>query len=126
MTKGILIPFDNDEPIREVEFNGLQDMYQLIDCQTVDRIGTDKLTFWCDDEGLFHPEARERMNARAMQLLAYETGNGIGDFGSPMVGNFLIDGPAGLRGEETDVPDWVKGFAFTWSTKPPKEDATNG
>ena len=124
MTRGILIPFDNDLPIREVEFNSLQDMYRLIECDTVDRITSPNLTFWLDDEGLFHPDRAQRLNARAMQLLCHDSNATVSDLAVALVGNYLIDGPCDAEGNETDVPDWVGDFDFTWTSKVP--EATDG
>jgi hypothetical protein len=119
MTKGLLIPFDDTLPVEEVEFDGLDDMYRLIGCDTVDRMAAKDVTFWLDDEGLLRGDASERINARAMELYASLTGAGLQDFAVPLVGNYLIDGPAGPGGEETDVPQRVLDFRFTWTSVRP-------
>jgi hypothetical protein len=115
MTNAILIPFDNDLPIREVTFDGLDDMYKLIGCTDVERLATQKVTFWLDGEGLLRSDAGERINARAMQLYAELCDMTLADFAVPLVGDYLLDGPCDDEGEETDVPSWVKHYPFSWS-----------
>ncbi|QOP66839.1 hypothetical protein SEA_ODYSSEY395_90 [Arthrobacter phage Odyssey395] len=117
MTKGLLIPFDDTLPVMEVEFNGLDDMYRLIGCDTIDRMVAEDVTFWMDDEGLLRSDAGQRVNARAMELFASLTGHSLQDFSVPLVGNYLLDGPCDDEGNETDVPERIKDFRYTWTTR---------
>jgi hypothetical protein len=52
MKRGILIDVEN-RVIREVEFDGLKDMYRLIDCDLVECVSYGRdLDIWVDEEGL--------------------------------------------------------------------------
>lgn len=117
MTKGLLIPFDDTLPVQEVEFNGLDDMYRLTECSMIDRMVAKDVTFWFDDEGLLREDAGQRINARAMELYASLTGHVLKDFAVPLVGNYLLDGPCDAEGCETDIPERIKDFRYSWTTK---------
>jgi len=69
---GTIILLEPGKPARPVEHNGpieLEDLYRLLDCQTVDRKRLGEampgisIDLWCDDEGLLND------NVRANRLL---------------------------------------------------------
>lgn len=108
--KAILIPHDRTKQIEVVDMNG-DDFRQitqkvaadpehgLFSCST---IGGGRASLWYDDEGLYTQP--ENVNTRAMALWAALDRVSIVDFAVPLVGDYLVTGPADDEGYTTSVP----------------------
>lgn len=119
--KAVLIPFDDDQPVRVVELrrNNLEDIYDRVAPDSRCFTGMSGSDFYLmgDDEGLFHADVANRVNARVMQLYAEDAGMGLYDFHSPLVGDWLVVGPADEEGWTTDVPQRIIDRRYSWATK---------
>jgi hypothetical protein len=120
-TKALLIPFDDTLPVEVIDLDNTdyRNITKIVapDSGLFTRLGAETFDLFGDDEGLFHPEAHLRINARAMQLYADSVGAKLEDFGSPLVGDWLAVGLPNARGNNTDVPQAVIDFTFTWTRK---------
>lgn len=121
--KALLIPFDESKPVEVIDFDDsdYQNLYPLVAPESRMFTAQDFPggTMYGDDEGLLHGNVAERINARAMNLLGERTGNTPSDFMSPLVGDWLAFGPIDGEGNNTDVPQDVIDFEFTWSARRP-------
>lgn len=122
--KAVLIPFDESKPVEVIDFDNstYTNIYPLVApdsrCFTVLAMGD--CDAYGDDEGLFHEDASNRINARMMQLYGEAHGVGILEYHSPLVGDWLVVGPErGPLDQEkaTDVPQRVLDFTYTWTTR---------
>jgi hypothetical protein len=129
MSKAIIIPSDESQPLRWAEHNSddWKSMTALVfggdrDGGTFSAsvVGQD-VTFFYDDEGLFRPDAGDHVNARAMQLWADIEGLSVRDFAVPLIGDYVVVGPADDEGSSTDAPAWVMDHPFTWTTAAPPQ-----
>lgn len=119
--KAVLIPFDESKPVEVIDLApGLDAIYEHVapDSRCFTGLGGSDFYLMGDDEGLFHEDAGNRINARVMQLYAEDNGVGIRQFHSPLVGDWLVVGPADEEGETTDVPQRVIDFTYSWTTVP--------
>lgn len=119
--KAVLIPFDEDKPVEVIDLApGLDAIYERVAPDSRCFTGMSGSDFYLmgDDEGLFHEDVQNRVNARVMQLFGEDSGVGIEGFHSPLVGDWLVVGPADDEGENTDVPQRVIDFTYSWTTKP--------
>lgn len=119
--KALFIPCDGDQPVEWLDLPVGRDaiyekvaprsrMFEAVRGESFDLLG--------DEEGMFHPDVANRINARAMQLLAHDFGQtDASGFRSALVGDFLVVGPPTARGNSSDAPEWVKDFAFTWKSE---------
>lgn len=121
-TKAVLIPFDESKPVEVVDLrpNDLDQLYDLVapDTRLITGMGMSDAYMFGDDEGLLRDDAGERINARVMELFAADNGMGIRDFHSPLVGDWIVTGPADDEGDNTDVPQRVIDFTYSWTTTP--------
>jgi hypothetical protein len=120
--KAVLIPFDESKPVEVIDLAaGLDAIYDRVapDSRCFTGLGGSDFYLMGDDEGLFHQDAANRVNARVMQLYAEDNGGGISDFRSPLVGDWLVVGPADEEGETTDVPQRVIDFEYSWTAVRP-------
>lgn len=101
----------NKKVISEVNPNGLDDYYSMINCGCIDivsrRIGKRYYEFICDDEGLFVDDPLV---------------SAISDMGEVMlVGNLIITGLTDGEGELTDLTDddisYIKKHIITQGTR---------
>lgn len=127
MSKAIIIPCDESQPLRWAEHddNDYKSMTTLVfggdrdggtfSASTVGR----GVTFFYDDEGLYRSDAGDSVNARAMQLWADIEGMGVRDFAVPLIGDYVVVGPADEDGHSMDAPGWVMKHRFTWTTRVP-------
>jgi hypothetical protein len=107
--KAVLIPWEMDKDIEviDLEQGNLDAIY--------DRIAPESRLFsvssfrhfalYYDDEGLYTQP--EHQNLRAMVLWGAEEGVPLSRFRYPLVGNYLVVGPADDEGENTDVPEGI-------------------
>jgi hypothetical protein len=121
-TKAVLIPFDESKPVEVIDLNSDSNNDQLYDLVAPDSrcfTGMRGSDFYLmgDDEGLFHEDVENRVNARVMELFAKDNGMGIRDYHSPLVGDWLVVGPADEEGDSTDVPQRVIDFTYTWTAQ---------
>lgn len=92
--KGLLLDIKNNKT-QVVEVEGLEQYYELLNCQLVDivnrRIGRKRFEIICDDEGTFKEDCKI---------------SAINNLGQPMlVGSLLICGKADMEGELTSLTD---------------------
>jgi hypothetical protein len=122
--KAVLIPFDDTKPVEvvEVEQNDLDRLYDLVapDTRLITGMRMSDAYLFGDDEGLLRNDAGDRINARVMQLFADDNKMGLHDFHSPLVGDWLVVGPSDDDGNNTDVPQRVIDFAYSWTAKRPE------
>lgn len=108
--KAILIPHDNNKQVEVVDMDSsdyreitrkvaADPVNGLFSCST---IGGGRCSLWYDDEGLFNQPTN--VNTRAMALWASIDRVDIRDFAVPLVGDYLVTGPADDEGYTTDVP----------------------
>lgn len=130
MINVIIIPADRHKPIREAQYDSTDytNLTALIfdgnrdgtfDVMTAEDSG-DEVSFWFDDNGLArldNEEVGDVINLRAMELYGHMTGNGLQDYGVPLIGDYVITGGADEDGESMPAPAWVKDFPFTWHNK---------
>jgi hypothetical protein len=118
MTKAIMIPWDDNEPIIEVNLKDdpFEQMEGLI-FGPVSKGATQRtlgsatmgrgVQCFHDDEGMFNSPFD--VNVRAMKLWAHVSGRKLSDFRQPLWGNFVVYG-YDEAGESTDVPAIVTDF----------------
>lgn len=122
-TKAVLIPFDESKPVVAVDLaSGVDAIYALVapESRMFEVIRGNSFDLLGDEEGgpLMRSDAGDRINARAMQVIAADMGVDLHAFNGPMCGDFLAVGQPDHRGNHTDVPGGVLEFNYTWSTKP--------
>lgn len=119
--KALFIPCDGDQPVEWIDLApGLDAIYERVapESRMFERVAGNTFDLYGDEEGLFHPDAANRINARAMQILADDFGQkDASQFRSPLVGDFMVVGLPNGRGSSTDAPESVKDFKFTWTAK---------
>jgi hypothetical protein len=118
MTKAIMIPWDDTQPVIDVELKDdpFEQMEGLI-FGPVNKSATSRVLgsssikrgvqSWHDDEGQWNQPFN--VNVRAMKLWAHLTGRKLSDFRQPLWGNFVIYG-YDEEGESIDVPAEVLDF----------------
>lgn len=123
-TKAVLIPFDESKPVQVVDLEaGLDAIYALVapDSRMFEVTRGNTFDLYGDEEGgpLMRDDAKDRINARAMQIYASDMLMGIRDYGQPLCGDFLAVGMPDDEGERTDVPRHVIEYNnYTWSARP--------
>jgi hypothetical protein len=122
-TKAVLIPFDESKPVEVVDLrpNDLDQLYDLVapDTRLITGMGMSDAYMFGDDEGLLRSDAGDRINARVMELFAADARMGLHDYRSPLVGDWIVTGPADDEGDNTDVPQRVIDFTYSWSAVRP-------
>jgi hypothetical protein len=122
-TKAVLIPFDESKPVEVIDLrpNDLDQLYDLVapDTRLITGMGMSDAYMFGDDEGLLRNDAGERINARVMELFAKDAKMGIRDYHSPLVGDWLVTGPADGEGDNTDVPQRIIDFTYSWTAVRP-------
>jgi hypothetical protein len=133
----LLIPANNNLPVREVEYDNsdYKNLTALIfdgdRTGTFDRMSVrdeesgDDVTFWFDDDGLARLDSEDLadiVNLRAMELFAFLAGYGtqpdaIQKYGVPLVGDYVLTGGADEEGDSLPYPGWLKEYPFTWPAK---------
>jgi len=118
MTKAIMIPWDDTQPVIDVELRDdpFEQMEGLIfgpvnKGETSRTLGSASMKrgvqCFHDDEGMWNQPFN--VNVRAMKLWAHLTGRKLSDFAQPLWGNFVVYG-YDEAGESTDVPAEVLNF----------------
>lgn len=127
--KALLIPFEDTDPVKVVDLApGREPIYDLIapDSRMMQFVRSAQFDLIGDEEGGpgMRNDAGERVNARAMQLLAWGEGVGIDAFASPLCGDFLAVGPVDGNGNSTNIPQRIIDFKFSWRSSRPTTEAT--
>lgn len=130
MINAILIPSDRTQDVRTVQYDDSDFTNLTALIFNGDRTGTfasttissprGTVSFWYDDEGLFRlgtEKINDIINLRAMELWAFLENATIHDFGTPLVGDYVILGGADEDGNSLPAPDWVKELTFTWPNR---------
>lgn len=119
MTKAIMIPWDEDDPILEVNLRDdpFEQMEGLIfgpvnpGAATSRTLGSSVMKHgvqaFHDDEGKWNQPFN--INVRVMKLWAHLTGRKLSDFRQPLWGNWVVYG-FDEEGESTDVPAEVTDY----------------
>jgi hypothetical protein len=95
MKTGILVDVTN-KTVTKVEFDGIKDMYRLIDCEMFECVGLKKdLDAWVDEEGLLKDDGKDFVQVRG--------------YDQPLKGNVLftggVDGDGATRSCEYSILD---------------------
>lgn len=120
ITKAILVPFDDEKPVELIDLDNSDylNITKIVapDSGIFTRLGSMTFDMYGDDEGLLRNDAGERINARAMQIFAHDTGSTLRDYTSPLVGDWLLTGHPDIEGENTSVNESLLHFPFTWKS----------
>lgn len=121
--KAVLIPFDESKPVEAIDLPpGIDAIYERVapDSRMFEVVRGKSFDLLGDEEGgpLMRNDAKDRINARAMQVFAADHGVDLHAFNGPMCGDFLAVGQPDANGNHTDVPGGVLEFNYTWTTTP--------
>jgi len=134
--KAILIPHDITREIEEIDLptGNYKEITKRV-CRDGDGLfsvsNLGHFTFAYDDEGLFTQPGN--INSRAMAIWAKVEGVSMRSFRSPLVGDYLMLGPADDEGENTDVTpearrlaEWAQGLANQRNVLKATQDIVEG
>lgn len=119
-TLAVLIPFAATKPVQVVALkDGLNAIYELVapDSRRFEVVRSETFDLLGDEEGGpgCRNDAEERINVRAMELLAVDQQVGPEAFASPLCGDFLVTGHPDDDGNSTDAPMWTAQHSFSWT-----------
>lgn len=98
LVKGVLIPATGCPHVLMVE-DDFRTISALINANTIDVVGSDRISVYVDDEGI--------LRNRPINLLAATTALVYGAYNGPLFGDALILGPVDDEGDDTDVSDEI-------------------